>query len=70
MTEGSEFTQVGYIAVNSKGEWKVDYISYSTGEATLQTAIGTQLGSLVSGLEKNKVKYIEVQDAEDQESQD
>jgi hypothetical protein len=59
MTEDSEFTQVGFIALNSRGEWKVDYISYATGDATLQTALGTQLGPLVSGLEKNKKKYME-----------
>jgi len=59
MTEDSEFTQVGFIALNSRGEWKVDYISYATGDATLQTALGTQLGPLVSGLEKNKKKYLE-----------
>ena len=69
MTEGSEFTRVGYISISQDGTWKVDYVSYSTGEATLQTGMGTQLGVLISGLEKNKSKYIEVED-EDQESQD
>ena len=68
MTEGSEFTQVGYISINQKGEWKVDYVSYATKEPTLQIAIGTLLGPLVSGLERNKDKYIEVNDAKDKES--
>ena len=59
MNEDSEYTRIGYVAVNSKGEWKVDYVSYATGEATLQTALGTQLESLVSGMEKNKKKHME-----------
>ncbi len=70
MTEGSEFLQVGFIALNSRGEWKVDYISYATGEPTLQTALGTQLGSLVSGLEKNKVKYLGDHDDKEKTSKD
>lgn len=70
MTNPDEFTQVGYIAVNPKGEWKVDYVSYKLGDPTLQTAIGTKLGPLVAGLEKYKDKYTEVDDAKDQKSQD
>lgn len=54
-----EYTRVGFVAINKKGEWKLDYVSYVTGEATLQTALGTQLKSLISGLEKNKNKYTE-----------
>ena len=55
-----DFTQVGYIAISPSGEWKIQYLSYTTGEPSLQEARGTQLAALVSGVEKNKNKYIEV----------
>jgi hypothetical protein len=54
----SEYTQIAYIAINTEGEYKVDYVSYATKEATLQTAKGTNLQILIQGIEKNKDTYI------------
>ena len=54
----TEYTQIAYVAINEKGEYKVDYVSYATGEGTLQTAYGTDLSVLVQSIEKNKKEYI------------
>jgi len=56
---GGTYERIAYVSINKEGQFKVDYVSYVTGEATLQTALGTQIAPLVSGIQKNKDKYLE-----------
>lgn len=57
MTEET-FERIAYVAIAKDGRYKVDYVSYATGEPKLVTAIGTQLAPLVAGIEKNKEHFI------------
>lgn len=54
----TDYSQIAYIAINKEGEFKVDYVSYATGEPVLQTAYGSNLPVLVQSIEKNKESYI------------
>ena len=53
-----EYERIAYIALSKDGEYKIDYVSYVTGEPTLVTARGHKLAPLVEGIEKNKKHYI------------
>lgn len=53
-----EYSQCAFIAIAKDGEYKIDYVSYTTGEPVLVTAKGTKLAPLVEGIEKNKKYYI------------
>jgi len=53
-----EYERIAFVAISKDGEYKVDYVSYTTGEPILVTARGTKLAPLVEGIEKNKKHYI------------